>query len=320
MGLATRAIPALPALAAAATLACAGPPEIDPLYRPAESVLEVLSVLQRHVDDDTYRFPAARDFTGRNVYRSSLLRLENLEQLHADGLRAGHLDGVIHFAKGRALERLGAYSLAVAAYEIAAERDEDVKSDALRSADTCRDLARAVAIGPAGTRVADATLTLPSPTAALTRFERRAAALDELLALNEGSHHAYVVQEEIERADRARAAYFTRLRGVLPEGDVTAIAERQRLAERHTESKLAPRHLLDLADLYADLAYEYVESNPPEGLAFDPAAFRDLVDSGARFYEMVAVQDGTTEKLEATRRLEAFLAFALGIDRDRFSP
>lgn len=311
---------AIPALAAIASLACASTPEIDPVYRPAESVLEVLAVLQRHVDDDTYRFPAARDFTGRNVYRSSLLRLENLEHLHADGLRAGHLDGVIHFGKARALERLGAYDLAVAAYEIAAEREEAVKSEALRSADTCRDLARVLATGPEATHVGDASLTLPSPSAALARFEQRGAALDELLALNEGSHHAYVVHEEIERSDRERAAYFTRLRGVLPEGDVTAIAERQRLVERHTESKLAPRHLLDLADLYASLAYEYVEWHPPESLGFDPAAFRDLVDSSARFYEMVAAQDGTTEKLEATRRLEAFLAFALGIDRDRFSP
>ena len=28
----------------------------------------------------------------------------------------------------------------------------------------------------------------------------------------------------------------------------------------------------------------------------------------------------TPEKLEASRRLEAFLAFSIGIDRDRFTP
>lgn len=310
----------LPAILASLLVACASPPEVDPVYRPAESVLEVLAVLQRHVEDDTYRFPAARDFTGRNVYRSSLLRLENLEQLHADALRAGHLDGVIQFGKARALERLGAYELAATAYQIAAERDEELTSEALRSADSCRDLARALAIGPESVQIAATTLTLPSPEAALVGFERRTAALGELLAVSEGTHHATIVRQEIERTDRERAAYFTRLRGVLPEGDVTAIAERQRLAERHIDSKLAPRHLLDLADLYAALAYEYVEAHPPESLSFDPSAFRDTVDSGARFYEMVASQDGTTEKLEATRRLEAFLAFALGIDRDRFSP
>jgi len=81
--------------------ACASTPAIDPRYRPSESVLEVLAVLQHHVPDDTYRFEAARDFSGRNVYRSSLLRLENLERLHADSLRAGHLDGAIAFGKAR---------------------------------------------------------------------------------------------------------------------------------------------------------------------------------------------------------------------------
>ena len=49
------------------------------LYSPTESVIEVIAVLRRHVPDDTYRLPPATDFGGRNVYRASLLRLENLE-------------------------------------------------------------------------------------------------------------------------------------------------------------------------------------------------------------------------------------------------
>ena len=130
---------------------------------------------------------------------------------------------------------------------------------------------------------------------------------------------AYVA-EEIERLDLERARYFTRLRGVIPDGDLRAVSELQRVAMLHDESKHAARHLLALADLYVDLSLEYIEDHPPEGLDFDPAAFRDLVDSGSRVYEMVSAQDGTPEKLEATRRLEAFLAFALSVDRDRFTP
>ena len=78
-------------------LACASTPAPDPRYRPAENVLEVVAVLRAHVGDDTYRFEPARDFTGRNVYRSSLLRLESLERVHTEALHAGHLDGVIAF-------------------------------------------------------------------------------------------------------------------------------------------------------------------------------------------------------------------------------
>ena len=50
----------------------------------------------------------------------SELRLENLQKVHADALRSGYMDDVIAFARGRALERLRAFDLAAASYEIAA--------------------------------------------------------------------------------------------------------------------------------------------------------------------------------------------------------
>jgi hypothetical protein len=303
--------------------ACAGTPEVDPRHQPAASVLEVVAVLQQHVPDDTYRFAPARDFTGRNVYRSSLLRLENLEHLHQDGLRAGHLDGAIAFAKARALERLRAYDVAADAYRIAAEREQSLAAEALRSAAICDGLAEAAAIDvAAGADVKrdELWLEMAAPTVVLGRFEQRAARLEALLAQAGGTHHAAVVREEIERADVDRARYFSDLRHSLPDGDVLAVAELRRVAETHSDSKNAPRHLLALADLYVDLATEYAERHPPEGLLFDPAEFQDLVDSAARIYEMVSARDGTPERIEASRRLEAFLAFSLSIDRERFTP
>jgi ribonuclease D len=128
------------------------------------------------------------------------------------------------------------------------------------------------------------------------------------------------VREEIERTDLARAEYFSALRKALPDGDVRAAAELQRLVTRNRDSKNTSRHLLALARLYEDLAVEYVEANPPHGLLFDPARFQELVDAASRLYETVAEQDGRPEKIEASRRLEAFLAFALRVDHDRFTP
>ena len=319
------AAPARAALAALALLGlagCASSPEIDPRYRPSESVLEVLAVLQHHVPDDTYRFEPARDFSGRNVYRSSLLRLENLERLHADALRAGHMDGAIAFGKARALERLGAYGLAVQAYQLAAEREPSLADEALRSAELCDGLERANAIRTEPVDAAQDSdhLVIPSPALALARFEERAALLETLSTDAGETHHAALVREEIERNDLERARYFERVRTLLIDGDVRAVAELERVVTLHSKSKHSARHLLDLADLYAALSNEYVDRRPPESLGFDPAEFRDLVDSSARLYEMVAARDGTTEKIEATRRLEAFLAFALGVDRDRFTP
>jgi hypothetical protein len=317
-------LPRLCALLLASLLGCASTPEVDPRYRPSASVLEVIAVLRRHVPDDTYRFEPARDYTGRNVYRSSLLRLENLERVHAEGLRAGHMDGVIAFAKARSLERIRAFDLAAEEYRLGAELEDSLRGEALRSADVCDGIHVAVGLsvelgaGPA--EGDEQPIDVPPPSAALASFEARAARLESLTRAARGTHHVAVLREEIERTDVGRANYFLRLREVLPDGDLRAVAELQRVTLQHTESKNYARHLISLADLYSDLAIEYVEDNPPESLTFDPVEFRDLVDSGARLYEMVAARDGTPEKLEASRRLEAFLAFSIGIDRDRFTP
>jgi len=313
------------ALAAAALLiSCSSSPKTDERYRPAENILEVVAVLRRHVPDDTYRFEPARDYTGRNVYRSSLLRLESIEQLHEDALRAGHMAGVIAFAKGRSFERIRAYEIAQQAYLLAAESDETLSAEALHSADVCAAFVRALEAGPTedltDVEVQAMHISGTSPDAVVAAFEGQIAQLDELGQIVAGTHYYYVVDEEIERSDVARAHYFLGLRELLPDGDVRAVAELQRTIVRHPDSKNLNRHLLALADLYVDLATEYASENPPEGLTFDPARFQELIDAGTRLYEMVANQDGTPEKLEASRRLEAFLAFALAIDNDRFTP
>ncbi len=77
--------------------------------------------------------------------------------------------------------------------------------------------------------------------------------------------------------------------------------------------------MIEAANLYAEFAREYVIAKPAESLSFDPPMFRELVDGATHLYEAVAHQDGTPEKLEAARRLEAFLAFTLQVDGDRFT-
>ena len=305
-------------------LGCASDPAVDPRYRPAENVLEVVSVLRRHVPDDTYRFEPARDFTGRNVYRSSLLRLESLEHVHAQSLLAGHMDGVMAFAKARSLERLRGFDLAADHYRLAAEREEMLRVEALRSADVCDELFAAAQVG---LDLDDLVIDDPNEEpvdddaeAVLADFELRVTMQEELLEAVAGTHHVAIVREEIERSDMARGEYFMSLRKTLEDGDVRAVAELQRVVLRHEDSKMVNEHLLDLGDLYAELAEEYADANPPESLDFDPVRFQELVDAGSRLYEMVASKDGTAEKLEASRRLEAFLAFALRVDHDRFTP
>ncbi len=312
-------------LAAAVLFAsCSSAPKTDERYRPAENILEVIAVLRRHVPDDTYRFESARDFTGRNVYRSSLLRLESLERVHFGALQAGHMDGVVAFAKARALERLRAFSIATAEYRLAAEREPSLSVEALRSADVCSGLQKALAFGmdldALTDRGADAALSADDPDAMVAQFEERLATLDSVAAAVVGTHHTYLVREEIERTDVARSRYFEAIRNVTPGGNLRAISELQRVVVRHRDSKNSSHHLLALADLYVDLSEEYIEANPPESMRFDPVRFQELIESASRLFQVVSNRDGTPQKLEASRRLEAFLAFALRVDRDRFTP
>jgi hypothetical protein len=288
---------------------------------PTESVLEIVAVLRRHVPDDTYRFPPARDFTGRNVYRASLMRLENVERIHAESLRAGHLEGVIAFSKARALERLRAFDIAASYYEVAAERDERLHDEAMVSASVCSDFDGALEIGPEpGDPLAvDADVwNAADAEAVVAAYDERIARLRRA-ADGAPAHYETIAREEIERADVARARWFESMRYALPNGHVRAVSERQRVVSRHAASHRELEHQLALADLYAALAREYVEAVPPESLDFDPPRLRELVDAASQIYQRVAARDGTPEKLEASRKLEAFLAFTLEVDRDRFA-
>ena len=295
----------------------------EAVYGPTESIIEVVAVLRRHVPDDTYRFVPASDFTGRNVYRSTLLRLENLEKLHADALRAGHLDGTIAFAKARSLERLRAYDLAAEHYRKAAQTSPRLEAEALQSAQVCEDIQRALAVGidlPDPLSQSDAQKSLPPDAEKVVAdLDARGARLSALIDNHPKSHYVFILREELERADVVRAHYFVATRHTRPGGQIRAVSEVQRVASRHAASKNSRRHLLDVADFYALLAEEYARANPPETLRFDPVVFQELVDAASQIYQSVAAEDGTPEKLEAARRFEAFLAFTLQVDRDRFT-
>ncbi len=293
--------------------------QAESIYGPSEGILETVAVLRRHVADDTYRFPPATDFSGRNVYRASLLRLESLERVEADALRSGYMDPVILFAKARALERLRGYDLAAQHYRESARLSPDLRDEAVRNAAICERLDAAVGIGLDLEDPLSASSGPLSSDAAAVRAEldERVAQLSLLESELEGSHYRWIAQEEIERADRARASYFVRMRAALPDGTLLALQELQRVATRHGASKLRLRHLLDLAEFYVALAREYVAAVPPASLDFDPARFSEISDAAIRLLELVASHDGRLEKLEATRQLEAFLALGLGIDADR---
>lgn len=295
--------------------------QAEAVYGPTEGILETVAVLRRHVPDDTYRFPPAGDFGGRNVYRASLLRLESLERAEAAAMRSGYMDAVLHFAKARALERLRGFDLAAQHFRESARLSAELRGPALESAEICDRIHQALQVGlELVDPIADAGAA-PLPLDAervRTDLDERVAQLTLLEREFETSHYRWIAQEEIERADVIRAQYFVALRFVMPNGTLLALQELQRVATRHGISKNRLRHLVRLADFYVTLSSEYLAAIPSESLDFDPARFAELTEAAIEIYELVGSHDGRPEKLEATRKLEAFLALTLGVDADRF--
>ncbi len=283
-------------------------PEPDATYRPTESALEVLAMLRLHIDDDTYRFPAARDFTGKNIYYGSLVRLERLEEIYAEKYKSGYLLAPIVFGKALALERIGEYGLAARHYQRVSELDGELREVARRNRSICERLSGALALVPAPQARAETAESV---------FNDRNRLLEQLGTEVEGTHQRYLVLEELERADRERAEYFAGRAALEPEFEVAALQQYQRLVQSHPESKLRNRHLLELGDQYATLARRYVARFPPTTLRFDPAAFDEYSFGATRLYETVSQQDGAIEKVEASRKLEAFLAFTLQVQDEK---
>ncbi|MCE2390598.1 MAG: hypothetical protein J4G09_03865 [Proteobacteria bacterium] len=292
----------------AAACSTAPQPPADSRYAPTQSVLEMVALLRLHVEDDTYRFPPARDFTGKNVYRAVFERLESLEQIHAGKFGSGYMTDVLWFSKARALERLAEYDLAALHYRRTAELDSPLVEAAVQGHEICEALS-------------DARRIRPPPDVplndALETFRRRGDALQELRELAGETHYRYVLQEELERVDRERADYFSARSGLEPSLDAVALQQQQEVAQTHRESKLHPRHLLALADQYADMSRRNAARFPATGLDFDPAVFDDYAFGATRLYEAVSHRDGAIEKLEAVSKLEAFLAFTLQIYDER---
>jgi hypothetical protein len=294
--------------AAVCLLAACRSSDPDVVYRPTESVLEVVTLLRLHRDDDTYRFEPARDYTGKNVYRASLDRLESLEALYADKFSSGYLRSEILFAKGMALERITEFSLASEHFAHAAGLESVLSAPAAEAASICERLDAARAIEPPANA---------EPEHAMEVFDERLRLLDALLEEAGGTWHRPVVREEIERAELVRAEYF-RARWLLePRLAAAALQQYQVLLQNHADSKYRNRHLIALADLYSDFSRRYASRNPPVSLRFDPATFDEYAQSATRLYESVSQQDGAVEKLEARYKLEAFVAFTLEIHEQK---
>jgi hypothetical protein len=262
-------------------------------FAPYEDVLEVVAELTWHLRDDVYRFPPAKDPTGHDVYRLSLHRLENWEKRFP-----GRLRDVTSFTRAEALERLGGYAAARDLYGKVAALPSPLAARAAEGTTRASAFADAAAMPEAG----------PDLDATLSALRAKLDAWAALLTRHEGTPFEPIILVEEERLERRTARLVVEHRRLLDDGAATAERSLRFIVEKHADSRLLPDHILRLADLYADLARDYVEDHELP-LEFREGEFVTRADRALDTYRKVAMWDGAPEKPEAQARFTAFDAY-----------
>lgn len=290
--------PGIPLISGIGRTAVAQGKDAPAYAQPAENLLLIVADIQRHLEDDVYRFPYATDVTGQNIFRSALVRLANYEKLYP-----GRMTDVVALAKAQAWERLCAFQEAAANYEKAQKSpDEAIRKLAGEGFERARRFALA-----AGSEVDQSSMRT---------FERdmrfRIELLTKLAEEFRGSPYECLAQVARERTQMQLAEFYVSMRFIQPYTTKEAEQALKKNAESNRFSKLRFAHHLRLADFYYERAREYTLKDDPAGADFKLKEFEALVNPARAEYKIVEEADGYPEKLEARAKLLALEAF---IDR-----
>lgn len=269
-------------------------------YRTEQDLLKAVAEFQRVATKDTYRFPLPKDVTGANVHKATLTRINDYETKHP-----GAYPAIIAFTRGRAYEGLHAYERALTEYQRVAQGKSRLKQKA-------RQAVEALAAFQALAQQAPAATTAVEYVQAL---DEQARQWRDLAQQHNDTSYGSLAQEEEERLDRAKVAFFILNRYRIEDGNESVILAYQQVLDKHRESKNRYRYRLELGDFYVTLAHEYTAQNDPESLRFDTDIFEALGRAALQHYATVAQQDGIMEKLEAKGKLEALEAYMAKVGR-----
>lgn len=289
-------------LGVAASLAVVSPalvaaPRSDaPAYaQPAENLLLILADIQRHVNDDVYRFPYPTDVTGQNIFRAALVRLANYEKLYP-----GRMSDVVALARAQAWERLCSFPEAAANYETA-KKSEDKSIQKLAG----EGYERAKRFALAAESIVDQSGLRTFERDMKTRIELLTKLADEF----KSTSYACLARVARERSQMQLAEFYVSMRFIQPYSTKEAEAALKKNADSNRDSKLRYAHHLRLADFYYERAREYTLKNDPAGANFSLKDFEGFTNPARSEYKIVEEADGFPEKLEARAKLLALESF-----------
>lgn len=262
--------------------------------QPAENLLLIVADIQRHINDDVYRFPYPLDANGQNVFRAGILRLSNYEKAYP-----GRMKDVVALAKAQAFEKLCAFQEAGANYQLAQQSsDTRLKKIASESFERVKSFSEIVDVQP----------DRSTPRTWEHDIRARISQLDELIK-NTASPHVALLQVERERAQMQLAEFYKAVRFIRPYSLKDLTSQLKQNVETNKNSKMLYTHHLMQADLQFELAKEYTVLNDPEGPNFDQRDFEGFTKSARAEYAIVEQADGFDEKQEGRAKLQSLDAF-----------
>jgi len=266
----------------------------NPQYVTEEDLLKIVNEFQRAATKDTYRFPIPKDVTGANVYKATLIRLQDYEAKHP-----GAYSEILAFTRARAYEGLREYDKALAQYQIVSQSKPPLQTEATKALDVLtrfRDLKQQ-------------PLATTTPLDYLKSLDQQIAGWQDLQQQYPNTTYEGLAREEEERLDQAKVMFLLINRHRIEDGNESVVLAYNQILGKHKDSKNYYRYQVEFGDFYFALAQEYVAQNDPQSLQFDSSTFEAVGRSALRLYAQVAQEDGIIEKLEAKGKLEALEAY-----------
>ncbi len=264
--------------------------------QPAENLIVIIADIQRHLNDDVYRFEYPRDVNGQNVFRSAIVQLSNYEKLYP-----GRNADVVALGRAQAFERLCAFREAGLNYTKAQEAttDEGLKKLATAGFERTKKFSEVV----------DRDLDQSSLRNYEDALKAQIADLDKLAGEYANTHHACLARLERERTQMRLAEFFAMFRFMRPYTTEMALEQLKKNLEANSDSKLRYTHHLMLASLNYELAREYTVLYDPEGPDFRMQDFEQYANAARAELAIVEQADGYAEKQEGRALLTALEAF-----------
>ncbi len=277
----------------ASSAGCARKPPAEPY--PHESVLAVIAELRIHLLFDPYRAVPGQDLEGRNIFRVSLARLNELDQI----LGEDYAD-IIAFGQAECFERLTEWDAASVSFGRVVQSGSSLSEEAairLKWAERIADI----------TSEREDAMTIESYLNQLASIQAR---LINLLEPDEPVFpYASLLRVELERAREKEALMLFRNRYTIAEGSDRAIEAARELIERHADGRRDGEHRLLLGGFYADLAGDYARLNPPATALFESSIWESYIAGAREQFAIAARADGDPAKPEAQARLRALDAY-----------